>query len=246
MKEFVLLSVVCLFLGISCAHTEQPMSSKRGVSDVQEQQIMLETTLLQEQYTLWGVQGMGMPLAEHRYLLARDGEQEIKIRKVEELTPLVKEISSTDQALEFVRFLTSTEIRSFLSDIYYSEVHKKESSPASSQEGKEETEEPTPAPSQEGKGKASAENTPEDRWFAIDAAQYDAWNLHEPVVEEVDGTYKIERFVASYPRRENQSVAPARLLKIWEWVDPEGSYRMEIQSILAEGEPIQKILLFRK
>ena len=219
MKDFVLLTVVCIILGTSCAHTQQP-SSGQPSSDVRERQIMLETTLFKEQYILFAVQGMGLPLAEHRYLLARDGEQEMKIRKTEDLAPLVKEITSDEQALEFVRLLTSTDFRSFLSDIYYSEVHKKV--------------------------EVSDENAPEDRWFAIEAAQYDAWNLHEPIVEEVDDTYKIERFVASYPRRENQGIAPARLLKIWEWVDHEGSYRMEIQAILAEGEPIQKILLFQK
>jgi hypothetical protein len=228
MKGFVLVSVLCMVLGTSCAHTEQTTSEKKS-PDVQEQPIALETTVFQEQYTLWGVQGIGLPLAEHRYLLARGGEQDIEIRKAEDFTPLVKEISSADQALEFVRLLSSPEIRSFLSDIYYSEVHKKEAPPA-----------------QEGKAETADEHAPEDRWFAIEAAQYDAWNLHEPVVEEVEGAYKIERFVASYPRREEQGLAPARLLKIWEWVDHAGSYRMEIQAILAEGEPIQKILLFQK
>lgn len=219
MKEMALLSLLFVFLGMSCAHTEQS-SSRQVSSDVQERQITLETTLLQEQYTLFTVQGMGFPLAEHRYLLARDGEQEMKIRKAADLAPLVKEIGSAEQALEFVRFLTSTDIRSFLSDIYYHEVHKKI--------------------------ETRDENAPEDRWFAIEEDQYEAWNLHGPIVEEVDDMYKIERFVASYPRRENQNITPARLLKIWEWVTREGFYSMEIQATIAEGEPIQKILLFQK
>lgn len=215
MKELVLLSLLSMVLGVSCAHTEQTSS------DIQKQQIVLDTPLLKEQYNLWGVQGMGLPLAEHRYLLASDGEQEIKIQKAEDFAPLVKNITSAEQALEFVRFLTSSEIRTYLSDIYYSEVHKKA-------------------------GMSNESDQEEDRWFAIDTAQYDAWNVHEPLVKAVDGQYRIERFVASYPRRENQQIIPARLLKIWEWVDSEGHYRMEIQTILVEGEPVQKILLFQK
>lgn len=214
MKELIFLTLLLMVSGVSCVHTEQTSS------DIQKQQIVLDTTLLEERYSLWGVQGMGLPLAKHRYLLAQDGEQEIKIRTAEDLAPLLKEITSAEQALEFVRFLTSSEIRTFLSDIYYSEVHKK-TEPAN-------------------------DGDREDRWFAVDAAQYEAWNMHEPLVKALDGQYRIERFVASYPRRENQQITPARLLKIWEWVDSEGHYRMEIQTILAEGEPIQKILLFQK
>ncbi|MDY0091824.1 MAG: hypothetical protein RBT80_03910 [Candidatus Vecturithrix sp.] len=214
MKELVLLSLLLPLLGISCAHTEQSPST------IQERQIVPDTKLFEDRYSLWGVQGMELPLAAHRYLLARDGKQETIIRTSEDLAPLVKEIASAEQALEFVRFLTSQDIRTFLADIYYSEVHKK--------------------------AETSEENAQESRWFAIEATQYEAWDMHEPIVQALDGEYRIERFVASYPHRENQDIVPARLLKIWEWVDREGHYRMEIQTILAEGEPVQKILLFQK
>ncbi|GAK55014.1 hypothetical protein U27_01845 [Candidatus Vecturithrix granuli] len=214
MKELIFLNLLLIVLGISCAHTKQ-MSA-----DIQERPIVFDTALLEERYSLWGVQGMGLPLADHRYLLARDGEQEIKIQKAEDFAPLAKDITSAEQALEFVRFLTSTEIRTFLADIYYSEVHKKV--------------------------EKADESDQEDHWFAIDAAQYEAWYMHEPLVRELDGQYRIERFVASYPRRQNQKIVPPRLLKIWEWVDREGHYRMEIHSIIAEGESVQKILLFQK
>jgi hypothetical protein len=43
--------------------------------------------------------------------------------------------------------------------------------------------------------------------------------MHEPIVQALDGEYRIERFVASYPHRENQDIVPARLLKIWNgWI----------------------------
>ncbi|MCP4396346.1 MAG: hypothetical protein GY801_03410, partial [bacterium] len=62
------------------------------------------------------------------------------------------------------------------------------------------------------------------------------------------GSFNIERFVASYPREEEDSenILPAQLLKIWERIDNEGRYSMEIREIVTEGEQIQSILLFTK
>jgi hypothetical protein len=87
----------------------------------------------------------------------------------------------------------------------------------------------------------------EDKWFAIEPEQYDDWNLHEPVVTEENDGYKIERFVACYPRiTEDKELTEARLVKIWEWVDSDGKYSAEIQEEIAKGEAIQKILIFTK
>lgn len=88
----------------------------------------------------------------------------------------------------------------------------------------------------------------EDRWFAIEPKQYDEWKLHEPVVTEEDGVYKIERFVACYPRvfLENKEFTEAKLVKIWEWVDSDGKYLAEIQEEIAKGAEIHKILIFMK
>lgn len=87
----------------------------------------------------------------------------------------------------------------------------------------------------------------EDRWFAIEPKQYDEWKLHEPVVTEENGVYKIERFVACYPRLlENKEITQAKLVKIWEWVNSDGKYLAEIQDVIAEGDKIHKILIFTK
>ena len=216
MRWIILMMLSIMLLGASCAHTVQkePKGNVRA--------IRADSQLIKKGVTLSSVQGMEMPLAEHRYLLAKtEGMTEIKIQTVEDFAKITNEILSEDNALAFVRLITSQEIRPFLSDIYYSEVHKKVE------------------PQQEGEK--------EDRWFAIETRQYNVWNLHEPVVlKENDSTYKIERFVASYPHVKEGKLTQAQLLKIWEWVDTKGNYFMEIQDVIAEGEPIQKLLFLTK
>lgn len=216
MKGIALVAIILVILGASCTHTVQKQPSG------QERALKPESALLEEKYELLTVQGMGMPLAEHRYLLAKDGETEIQIRNAEEFAQIVREIASPEDALELVRLLTSQEFRPFLKDIFYSEVHKKM--------------------------EPKTEGDEEDRWFAIAPKQYETWKLHEPVATEEDAMYKIERFVASYPRVkvQEQEHTLAQLLKIWEWVDAQGKYTMEIQEVIAEGGEIQKILLFTK
>ena len=215
MKLFTFIMLGFIILGtLSCACAVQKQATE------QERSLKLESTLLNENYKLFAVRGMGMPIAEHSYLLAKDGKTEIKIQTAEEFAQIVKKITSPEDALALVRLITSQEIRPFLSDVYYSEVHKKVETKS------------------EGEQKA--------QWFAIEPEQYEKWNLHEPVVTEENGLYKIERFVASYPRLKEQELIPAQLLKIWEWVDAEGKYSMEIQEVIAEGDIIQKILLFTK
>jgi hypothetical protein len=87
----------------------------------------------------------------------------------------------------------------------------------------------------------------EDRWFAIEPEQYEAWELHDPLVTEENGIYVIDRFVACYPRLiHNKILVDAKLVKIREWVTADGKYEMEIRNTVAEGGAIRKILIFTK
>ena len=214
MKVVTIMTMLFVIFGVSCAHTVQKHPGG------QERPLKLESALFLKKYELFTVIGMGKPVAEHSYLLAKDGNSEVKIQDTESFAQIVKEIASPEDALELVRLMTSQEIRPFLSDVYYNEVHKQ--------------------------AKPEKEGEEEDRWFAIAPEQYDEWQLHEPIVTEENGMYKIERFVASYPRLKEQELTPAQLLKIWEWVDAEGKYSMEIQEVIAEGDEIHKLLLFTK
>jgi hypothetical protein len=210
MKSIIICGLLLGVLGISCT---PPVQEKH--SGGQERPLDIESELIQEGYEVFTVIELGKPLADHIYLLAKHGEIQLKIRDTEGFAQIVREISSQEQALELVRMLTSQEVRPFLKDIYYSEIHKKENA--------------------------------EDRWFAIEPEQYEEWKFHEPVVTEEDGVYKIERFVACYPRLlENKEVTQAKLVKIWEWVDSDGKYLAEIQEEIAKGDAIHKILIFTK
>ncbi len=149
------------------------------------------------------------------YLLAKTDNIEVPIRTIAEFSQVVREITSEADALEYVRLLTSQEIRPYLQDAYYAEVHKQTGT--------------------------------DDGWFAIAADQYDAWNLAEPLVRSEQNRYTIERVVAAYPRfLEGRPTTDAVLLKIREWVTPEGGYLMEVREIVAEGDEIYKILVFTK
>jgi hypothetical protein len=83
MKELVLLSLLLPLLGISCAHT-----NNRHLL-FQERQIVPDTKLFEDRYSLWECRHE-LPLAAHRYLLARDGKQETIIRTSEDLAPWSK------------------------------------------------------------------------------------------------------------------------------------------------------------
>ena len=209
MKVVILISIFLLSFNRSCAQTVPKEPIK------QEQTIKITSALIQDGYEIFSVVEAKRPIAENVYLLAKRGETQLKIQDTAEFAQLVRGIASKEAALEFVRLLTAQEIRPFLRDVYYSEVHKKEGE--------------------------------KDQWFAIEPTQYEQWNLHDPVVTEENGVYKIERFVACYPRiLQTKALTQARLVKIWEWVSPDGKYLAEIQEVLAEGDQIQKMLIFTK
>ena len=211
MRGITCLLFVSILLGACCA-PQKPQKQARG----QERRLQPESALLDEKYQLFSVMGMEMPIADNTYLLAKDGETDIEIRKAAEFAQIVKGVTSPEDALNFVRLLTSQQFRLFIADVNYTEVHKKDEADA------------------------------EDRWFAIEPQQYEDWKLHDPVVSEEDGQYKIERFVARYPYFQDQQRIPAQLLKIREWVATDGTYSMEVQEVVAEGDAIGKILLLTK
>jgi hypothetical protein len=174
-----------------------------------------DSSLIREGYDLIPFIGSQKPIGDHIYLIAKSGKIELAIRTVEEFSQVIRELTSEEDALEFVRLLTSQNIRPYLKDVYYAEVHK--------------------------------QSDKDDKWFAIEATQYDAWGLHEPVVTQENGLYKIERYVATYPRYlAGRPVTDAQLLKVREWVTPAGEYALDIREIVAEGDDIYKILVFTK
>jgi hypothetical protein len=214
MKGLIIFMMLCATLGTSCTCSRQVKS--RG----QEQPIMLASPLIQDKYELFSVIGGGKPIAENIYLLAKAGNTQLEIRNTKDFAQIVKDIASKDDALALVRLLTSQELRPFLRDVYYAEVHQKVE------------------PKKQGEA--------EDRWFAIARQQYETWKLYEPLVTEAKGQYKIERFVACYPQIKEKETIPAKLVKIWEWVDEKGTYSAEIKEVIAEGDTIHQILLFTK
>ena len=163
-----------------------------------------------------------MPLAKHSYLIAKNEGKAYSIRVAAEFSRVVKAIRSTDEALELAHLLSSQELRPFLQDVFYAEVHKK----------------------------SEAESTDEiiAPWFRLEAEKYEKLQLHPPIVTSEDGRFTIERFVVSYPRedKDSEKILPAQLLKILEQIDHDGYYSMEVKEILDQGEQIQKILLFTK
>jgi hypothetical protein len=220
MKLLLSMLFLCLTLGVSCANTveqsTQKLSQQPGEPMKTEHPLLLESVLLQPGYTFFTVMEAKKPIADHTYLLARSPQTEVKIQDTAGFTQVLKGIASPDDALVFVRLLTSQEVRPFLRDVYYTEVHQQAGS--------------------------------DDVWFAIEPARYAALQLHDPIATaEKNGIYKIERFVACYPRiLLGKIVTDARLVKIREWVAPDGQYAAEIMNTIAEGEAIQRILIFTK
>ncbi len=186
----------------------------------QEREITLESPLIQEDWRLYGVTDITKAEPPKAYLLAKHEEQTLTIETAEDFAQIVTAVEDRADALQLVRLLTSQEIRPFLADINYHEVQRKAA--------------------------ASAGEDAPQQWFALDPEDYDRWHLYDPVVSKQESLYQIERFVAAYPRIKDQTLTPAKLLKIVEQVDAEGHYTMDIQQEIAEGEAIQNILLFTK
>jgi hypothetical protein len=217
MKSMLLMSIFLVLFGVSCACPVEKKPSPEK-SKGQERPIKIESKLIQAGYELFSVIEAKKPLVKNIYLLAKRGETQVEIRDAAGFAEIVQGIASKEDALELVRLLTSQELRPFLRDLYYSEVHQK------------------------------ADDN--DQWFAVTPAQYAQWKLHDPVVTEDNGIYKIERFVACYPRmiekNQQKDMTAAQLVKIWETVDAKGKYTAELKEVVAEGDDIQKLLIFTK
>ena len=218
LKILCLMLIVIVALEGVCTQADDDMKS---VSK-RERTLDIHSDILDESYELFAVQELRMPLAEHAYLVAKKSGEFYIIRSSAEFSRVVKAIHTADDALELSRLITSQELRPFLQDVFYVEVDKT----------------------------LDTENNDSflEQCFRLDAESYDVFKLHPPVVKEDKGVFTIERFVASYPRKEEgrENILPAQLLKILEQIDSEGNYRMEILEILTEGEEIHKILLFTK
>ena len=70
MKGITLMVIALILLSSSCAQTVQEQS--RGL----ERPLMLQSSVLQEQYELFTVSSMKMPIADNSYILAKDGDHE--------------------------------------------------------------------------------------------------------------------------------------------------------------------------
>ena len=223
MKGMLMILILSLSLLVSSCSAQKSETK----SSIQYTPLKITSPLLKDGVELFAAQEMAMPLGKHRSILAKTKMSDISIRTSADLAQIIKEIASPEDALAFARLITSEEIRPFLQDVYYAEVHKQAA--------------PT---TKEVNGEKIAV---EDRWFAVEPKQYDAWKLAEPVVKKLEiGGYAIERFVAAYPKIMDKSATPAQLLKIRETVGANGAYTMEIVAVIAEGAAIEKMLLFTK
>ena len=114
------LSVLCLGLlvfGVSCASSvgQEPMAKIVPAEG---------HALVPENYELVPVIESKKSLTSQPYLSAKTDKGEMPIRTVADFSQVVREITSEADALEYVRLLTSQEIRPYLQDAYYAEVHK--------------------------------------------------------------------------------------------------------------------------
>jgi hypothetical protein len=109
--------------GISCAQREkQALKEEQPLKD--EQPLEVVSDLLQADVRLFSVIEAKKPVADHSYILAQSSDGEFTIRDAGSFTQAVREIASPEDALELVRLITSQELRPFLQDVYYAEVHK--------------------------------------------------------------------------------------------------------------------------
>ena len=115
------MSFLCILVGVSCANTVQEQETVMK----NEQPVTIETNLFQEGYDIFATREARKPIAQHSYLLAKSEEAAIKIRNTMELSQIVREITSTEDALALVRLIASQQLRPFLQDVYYAEVHQK-------------------------------------------------------------------------------------------------------------------------
>ena len=223
MKEMLFVFIASLsLLATSCSAQKAETSP-----EIRQTPLKITSPLLKDGIELFAAQEMTMPLGKHRSLQAKLQTNKMTIQTTADFAQAIKEIASPEDALAFARLITSEEIRPYLQDVYYAEVHKQAAPTAK---------------------EANGETVLiEDRWFAVEAKQYDAWKLAEPVVKKLEiGGYAIERFVAAYPKIVEKSATPAQLLKIRETVGANGAYTMEIVAVIAEGAAIEKMLLFTK
>lgn len=120
----MMMILLCLLGGISCAQVEE-QASKEEQPLKNEQPLEIVSDLLQADVSLFSVIEARKPIADHTYILAQSKDGELTIRDTESFAQIVREIASPEDALELVRLVTSQELRPFLQDIYYAEVHKK-------------------------------------------------------------------------------------------------------------------------
>ena len=121
MKTIMLMSLLLVVFGVSCAHTATVKKTSEKTSEKtlrgQARPIKKESELIQEGYELFAVIEPGKPLVDHTYILAKDKNTQLEIRDAEGFSQIIRGVSSNEEALELVRLLTSQEIRRYLPDI---------------------------------------------------------------------------------------------------------------------------------
>jgi len=123
MRILTLLCLGIVILGVSCA-SNTGQDSQAKIEPLQGELAGLDSPLIQEGFELVPVIESKKSLVGGVYLLAKTGKIEIPIRTIDEFSQVVREITSDTDALAYVRLLTSQDIRPYLQDAYYAEVHK--------------------------------------------------------------------------------------------------------------------------
>lgn len=118
------MSLFGLLGAVSCAQVEEKLR-EAPQPPKNTQPLNSDSGLFQSDFKLFTVIEAIKPIADHTYILAKRDDVELIIRDTEGFAQVIGDITSKEEALELVRLLTSQEIRPFLQDIYYAEVHKK-------------------------------------------------------------------------------------------------------------------------
>ncbi len=118
MRRISLLCLGILLIAVSCASN----TKQEPMADIVPSQT--HHALIQDGYELVPVFESPKSLTSVAYLLARTGKIEIPIRTIAEFAQVVRDITSEAEALEYVRLLTAQDIRPYLQDAYYAEIHK--------------------------------------------------------------------------------------------------------------------------
>ncbi len=84
----MIVSILLVLFGASCAHTTQERST------AQEHLINIESKLIQDGYELFAVKELGKPISEHIYLLAKSGEIQLRIQDTEAFAQIVRGITT--------------------------------------------------------------------------------------------------------------------------------------------------------